>query len=287
MRLDRYVVRSCPQFSRAWVQKLFDHGLVLVNGRPVKSGDKARAGDQIEITLPPPEPSPLKGEAIPLDIIYEDADVIVVDKPAGLTMYPAAGHAEHTLLNAVLHHVPGLAESGQGLRPGVVHRLDRDTSGVVVIAKNSPAREYLIGQFKARTVKKVYLVLVQGTIHPPKGRIEAPIGRHPTNRQRMAVVERGRAASTAYAVKQYVNGHSLLEVTLETGRTHQIRVHFAAIGYPVVGDAIYGVKSPMLKRQFVHAHRLGFRLPSTGEFCEFVSPLPEDLEPAVRVLRRG
>ena len=284
IRLDKYIVLEHPEFSRAFIQKLFDQGLALANRRPARPGSRSRPGDEIVILLPPPPASPLEPEPLPLNIVYEDAGVIVVDKPAGLTVHPAPGHPSHTLLNAILSHYPALAATSDSLRPGIVHRLDKDTSGLMVVAKNDAGRRDLAGQFKARSVHKVYLVLVQGNVSPPEGRIEAPVGRHPSERQHMAVVSGGREARTAYRVQEYLDGFSLLEVTLETGRTHQIRVHLAAIGYPVVGDSVYGVKSPYVARQFVHAARLGFRLPSTGGYREFASPLPEDLRRALAVL---
>ncbi|MFH1646098.1 MAG: RluA family pseudouridine synthase, partial [Chloroflexota bacterium] len=189
------------------------------------------------------------------------------------------------VVNAILSHFPHLVDISDSLRPGIVHRLDKDTSGVMLVAKNRVAQANLSAQFKSRAVKKSYLVLVKGRLTPEKGVIEADIGRDPRNRQRMAVVARGREARTAYRVERYIGGYSLLEITPETGRTHQIRVHLAAIGFPVVGDATYGVASPHLARQFLHASRLGFRLPSTGEWVEFGAPLPEDLEKALREIR--
>jgi 23S rRNA pseudouridine1911/1915/1917 synthase len=206
----------------------------------------------------------------------------VVDKPAGLAVHPAPGHPSHTLANAVLNYLPALAESGDSLRPGIVHRLDKDTSGLLVVAKNPAAQANLSNQFKSREVSKSYLVLVKGRLTPQTGIIEAAIGRDPRNRQRMAVVSRGREARTEYRVVKYVGGCSLLEIRPETGRTHQIRVHLAAIGFPVMGDAAYGVTSPHLPRQFLHASRLGFKLPSTGRYVEFESPLPPDLEQALK-----
>ncbi len=207
---------------------------------------------------------------------------MVVEKPAGLTVHPAPGHPSHTLVNAILSHFPHLADIGDSLRPGIVHRLDKDTSGVMLVAKNSVAQASLISQFKARSVVKAYRVLVKGHLTPEDGVIEAPVGRDLSNRKRMAVVAEGREARTGYHVIKYVGGYTLLEIRPETGRTHQIRVHLAAIDYPVVGDRVYGVKSPYLSRQFMHACRLGFKLPSTGEYVEFKSELPPDLEQALK-----
>jgi len=215
-------------------------------------------------------------------ISYEDDDLLVVDKPAGLTVHPAPGHPAHTLVNAILSHFPHLADISDSLRPGIVHRLDRDTSGVMLVAKNKVAQDNLIDQFKTRVIVKAYMALVKGRLTPERGIIEAPVGRDPRNRKRMAVVSEGKEARTGYQVVKYFGNYTLLEVILETGRTHQIRVHLAAIGYPVVGDPVYGVKSPHLSRQFLHACRLGFKLPSTGEHVEFKSELPKDLEQALK-----
>jgi len=282
IRLDKYVAEKCPDLSRARAQKLIGEGYIMVNDHVAKAALKLDAGDRVKVVIPPPPPSPLSPEAIPLKILYEDNDVLVIDKPAGLTTHPAPGHPSHTLLNAVLSHFPQLAEISDSLRPGIVHRLDKDTSGVMLIAKNSVAQANLIDQFKARSVKKSYLVLVKGRLTPERGAIEAPIGRDSHDRKRMAVVAKGREARTEYKVIKYIDSYTLLEVKPETGRTHQIRVHFAAIGYPVAGDAVYGVKSPYLSRQFIHAYRLGFKLPSIGKYVEFESELPTDLEKALK-----
>ena len=282
IRLDKFVGERCPELSRTHAQKLIVDGFITVNGKTARSSLKLGIGDRVDIVIPPPPPSPLYPEAIPLQIIYEDDDLLVVDKPAGLAVHPAPGHPGHTLVNAILAHYPHLTDISDSLRPGIVHRLDKDTSGVMLVAKNRVAQANLSEQFKARSIVKSYLVLVRGKLSPAKGIIEAAIGRDPRHRQRMAVVSRGREARTEYRVVRYVGDYSLLEIKPETGRTHQIRVHLAAIDFPVVGDATYGVKSPHLSRQFLHARKLGFRLPSTGEYVEFESELPEDLE---RVLR--
>jgi len=220
-------------------------------------------------------------------VVYEDESILVIDKPAGLTVHPAPGHPGHTLVNAVLALCPGLTMSNDLTRPGVVHRLDKDTSGLIVIAKNDFAREYLAGQFKNRTVTKRYLVLVKGRLSPERGIIEAPIGRDPYHRRRMAIVEAGKQAITQYEVRKYLDDYTLVEVSPLTGRTHQIRVHLSAIGYPVVGDPVYGIKSAYLDRQFIHAYHLGFRLPSTRQYQEFASPLPVDLERALQQFARN
>jgi 23S rRNA pseudouridine1911/1915/1917 synthase len=283
IRLDKYLTQVLPQFSRAYLQKLIVQGYILVNGQRAKSNQRLSKVDSITVEILPLPVHP-SAEPIPLTIIYEDEDILVIDKPAGLTVHPAPGHPSHTLVNAVLAHCPGLAMSNEPMRPGIVHRLDKDTSGLIVIAKNDFAREYLAAQFKSRTVTKGYLVLVKGRLSPEQGIIEAPIGRDPYNRRRMAIIEAGKEASTQYQVQKYLDNCTLVEVTPLTGRTHQIRVHLSAIGCPVVGDPIYGIKSAHLSRQFIHAYRLGFRLPSTKQYQEFTSPLPVDLEQALEYL---
>jgi len=281
-RLDKYVGEKCPELSRTYAQKLIADGYITVNDRVAKPSLKLSIGDRLRVVIPPTAPSSLSPEAIPLNIIYEDDDLLAVDKPAGLTVHPAPGHPSHTLINAILSHFPRLADIGDSLRPGVVHRLDKDTSGVMLVAKNRAAQLNLAEQFKAHSVVKAYLVLVKGHLTPEQGIIEAPMGRDPRNRKRMAVVAEGREARTEYRVIKYIGNYTLLEVMPETGRTHQIRVHLSAIGYPVVGDKVYGVKSFHLSRQFMHACRLGFKLPSTGEYVEFTSELPPDLEQALK-----
>jgi len=286
IRLDKYLTQVLPQFSRAYLQKLIVQGCILVNGQRTKANQRLNKADRITAKLPPLPAHPL-AEPIPLAIIYEDKDILVIDKPAGLTVHPAPGHPSHTLVNAILAHCPGLAMSNDLVRPGIVHRLDKDTSGLIVIAKNQFAREYVAAQFKSRTVIKGYLVLVKGRLSPEQGIIEAPIGRDPHSRRRMAIVEAGKEASTQYQVRKHLDNYTLVEVTPVTGRTHQIRVHLSAIGYPVIGDPIYGVKSANLNRQFIHAYRLGFRLPSTEQYQEFTSPLPIDLEQTLEYMYRS
>ena len=285
-RLDKYVGEKCPQLSRTYAQRLITDGHITVNDRAAKPSLRLSIGDRLRVVIPPTPPSSLSPEAIPLNIVYEDDDFLVVDKPAGLVVHPAPGHLSHTLINAVLSHFPNLADVSDSLRPGVVHRLDKDTSGVMLVAKNRTAQLNLSDQFKAHSVVKAYLVLVKGQLTPEQGVIEAPMGRDPRNRKRMAVVAEGREARTEYRVIRYIGDYTLLEVMPETGRTHQIRVHLAAIGYPVVGDKVYGVKSPYLSRQFMHASRLGFKHPSTGEYVEFTSELPQDLESALKDIGR-
>jgi 23S rRNA pseudouridine1911/1915/1917 synthase len=298
-RLDVFVTRRCPGLSRSVVQRLIREGRVTVGGRPGRAGQRLERGDRVLVRMPPEEPEPLRPEPIPLAIVYEDNDLLVVDKPAGLTVHPAAGGGQAglrrgTLAAALLAYRPELAGVGGPERPGIVHRLDRDTSGLLVVAKNEAARAALARQWKERQVEKGYLALVHGRLEPAQGVIDAPIGRDLRHRQRMAVVEGGRAARTAYRVRRYLpetprgqDVYSLVEVTPSTGRTHQIRVHFAALGHPLVGDRVYGRPSAVLGRQFLHALRLAFRHPVDGRPLEFESPLPEDLRQALERLGAG
>lgn len=285
IRLDKYLAVKYPERSRSAIQKLIRQGSILVNGIGARVSHELQIGDTIHITFPPQEDTSLSPEPIPLKIVYEDNDLIVVDKPAGMTVHPAPGHTSHTLVNALMAHCPSLASLGDPMRPGIVHRLDKDTSGLMIVAKHAAAQQNLINQFKTHSVSKRYIVLVQGRLEPEKGIIEAPIGRDPCNRKRMAVVEQGRYARTHYTVKEYLSNYTLLEVVIETGRTHQIRVHLAAINYPVVGDRVYGKRSSYVNRQFVHAYKLGFALPSDGSFREFSSVLPGDLVQALEAIR--
>jgi 23S rRNA pseudouridine1911/1915/1917 synthase len=288
-RLDAFLARRCGhELSRSSAHRLIAEGQVTVNGAASKPSHRLRHGDDVVVLLPPPQVMTLEAEAIPLRIVYQDEDVIVVDKPPGLTVHPAAGHPRGTLVNALLTICPELANIKGTLRPGIVHRLDKDTSGLLVVAKNEAAQASLAGQLKDRQVHKVYLALVRGRVEPPQGVIDAPIGRHPRRRQRMAVLEGGRAAQTRYRVRELLDdagvAYSLVEAEPLTGRTHQIRVHFASIGHSVVGDRLYGKASPLVGRQFLHAWRLGFRLPASGRYQEFESPLPEDLAGALKAL---
>ncbi len=283
-RLDKFVSENVPGISRTQAQHLIEDGFVTVNGNTGKASNRLSIGDKVEAKIVPPPPSHLKPEDISVPILYEDDDVLVVDKPAGLTVHPAPGYTGPTLVHAVLSHLSKFVDDVE--RPGIVHRLDKDTSGVMVVAKNPAALSNLSAQFKKRTVSKVYLALVKGHLIPEEGIIEAPIGRDSGDREKMAITSesRGRQARTNYRVIKYAGDYTYLAVKPETGRTHQIRVHLAAIGYPVVGDATYGIKSYLLSRQFLHAHKLSFHLPSSGKRVEFESPLPADLESALKAI---
>ena len=289
-RLDVFVARRIPELTRSRVRRLINEGLVTVDDREVaKAALKLEAGQRVTVTVPPPEPLDLEPEDIPLSIVYEDDDLLVVDKPAGLTVHPSPGHSRHTLVHAVLGHCPDLSGVGGAQRPGIVHRLDKDTSGLIIVAKNDRAHLSLARQLKERMVEKTYLALVEGRVKRSEGVIDAPIGRHPRHRKRMAVLERGssarsREALTNYRLLREVKGRSFLEVWPETGRTHQIRVHLASIGHPIVGDPVYGRKrrgAVAVARQFLHAHRLVFQHPRTGERLELEAPLAEDLAQAL------
>jgi 23S rRNA pseudouridine1911/1915/1917 synthase len=286
-RLDRFVADEMPDLSRSYVQQLIEQGHVLVDGFKRKPKFKMTPGETVTVVVPPPEDERIVPEAIPLAIVYEDRDVLVVDKPAGLVVHPAPGHPRGTLANAVVHHAPDIALGGSN-RPGIIHRLDKDTSGLIAVAKTDRARTTLVPQWEERTVQKGYVALAAGTVPDEEGTIEAPIGRDPAQRQRMAVIRSGRPAVTHFSVAERFPGATLLNVEIETGRTHQIRVHLAFIGHPVVGDTIYGkvasVNGIPVERQFLHASRLGFSLPD-GRSVTFRSPLPSDLQGVLDRLR--
>jgi 23S rRNA pseudouridine1911/1915/1917 synthase len=286
LRLDKMLAGQMADYSRSRIQRLIEDGFVMVNGAVSKSACRLEAGDVISVIIPSSPPSGLVAQKIPLDIIYEDDDIIVVDKPAGLSVHPGPGHPDKTLVNAVLGYAPNVSGGEEG-RPGIVHRLDKDTSGIIIIARHPKAHLYLVKQFKSREVKKTYIALVRGRLSPETGFIEAPIGRDRRHRKKMAIagIKNGREARTGYRVKEYINEFTLLEVMPETGRTHQIRVHLAAIGHPILGDSTYGTGSGVLPRQFLHASKIEFRLPSSGKEVAFETPLPPDLEEALAALR--
>ena len=285
MRLDLFLARSLPEFSRSRIQQLIRAGFVRVGGATTRPRQSLRTGDEIEVTEPPPEKIKTEPEAIPLAILYEDDDLIVINKASGMTMHPGAGHREHTLVNALLHHCPTLSGIGGKERPGIVHRLDKETSGCLVTAKNDIAHRELSKQFATRTVEKIYLALVAGKLRKDTGVIENKIGRHPVHRQRMSVSSpRGRTAKTEYRVLRSSDQASLVECTLHSGRTHQIRVHLHHLGNPVLGDKIYAPGfAKHFSRQMLHAWKLGFRHPRTGEWKHFEAPLPNDFNRAIAV----
>jgi len=272
------------------VQQLIDEGYILVNGRKAKASYQVRVGDEISVTIPDPQPLEVVAEEIPLNIIYEDKDLAVINKPAGMTVHPAPGHSRGTLVNALLARCHDLSGIGGYLRPGIVHRLDKDTSGLMLVAKNDLAHLRLAKAIKQRKVKRIYMGLVHGVPSPRQGCIDAPIGRHPVRRKEMTVTPiNSRPAITNYKVIEEFSGYSLIEARLETGRTHQIRVHMAYIGHPIVGDPVYGRRKGNLglRTQALHAARLVFSHPTTGEIMDFQAPLPTAFKEALDRLRRG
>lgn len=287
VRLDQFLARELPQFSRARLQKLIRNRNITVNGSPARPRDSVRAEDRIEINEPPPEKIESLPEDIALDVLYEDDDLIVINKPEGLVVHPGSGQREHTLVNALLFHFPKLAGIGGKERPGIVHRLDKDTTGCLVIAKTDLAHRSLSEQFAERSVEKIYLALVGGKLRKPSGTIEEKIGRHPVHRQRMSTASsRGRAAKTDYRVVSSSEDMSLVECKLHSGRTHQIRVHLHHLGHPVLGDKVYGGRfAKSFPRQMLHAWRLGFRHPRTQQCRQFEAPLPRDFQEAIKPLR--
>jgi len=279
-RLDRFLTGELPHLSRSRLQALIKSGHVTLNGKPARPGDKVRTGAVVTVTEPPAEPSLLEPEEIPLDVLYEDTDLLVLNKPPGLVVHPAAGHTRHTLVHALLAHCRSLSGIGGEQRPGIVHRLDKDTSGCLVVAKNDLAHAHLSRQFAGRSVTKIYLALVQGYFASERsGSIDNQIGRHPVDRKKMAVLDRGgRASRTTWRVVQDLpRVGSVVECVLHTGRTHQIRVHLKHLGHPLLGDALYAPKLVgHYPRQMLHAWKLGFTHPRSGELMHFCSPLPED-----------
>lgn len=291
-RLDKFLVQCLPDYSRSRLQGLIRDGRVTVDGKiPAKPGFELEAGMVILVRIPSQQPVELVAENIPIAVIYEDERLMVVNKPAGMVVHPAAGHAAGTLANAALGHAPEMEGIGGELRPGVVHRLDKDTSGLIVLAKDERTHNWLQDQFRLRKVKKVYLALVDGAPPTPSGRVEAAIARDPSHRKKMAIVTdaRGRPAATEYFTLERFEAHTLLEAHPLTGRTHQIRLHLAFLGCPIVADLVYGRKKPTLPltRHFLHAARLSFTLPGEKALSTFEAPLPEDLTAILSGLRNS
>jgi 23S rRNA pseudouridine1911/1915/1917 synthase len=289
-RLDRFVADSLPQLSRSAVQRLIKNEDIQVNGQPAKASLRLEAGDRVRVTLPPDETTEdIQPEAIPLDVLYEDGDLAAVNKPAGMVVHPAYGHRTGTLVNAALARWPEMAAVGGLERAGIVHRLDKDTSGVIALAKSTAALEALQAQFKARTVHKRYLALVEGVPSTPSGLIDAPIGRDQKQRKRMAVRHDGRKALTRYTLLEDFDTNALLELELLTGRTHQIRIHLAWMGHPVVGDQVYGFRKQRIKmkRLFLHAAELQVDSPTSGERLTFEATLPAGLQNTLDKLRQN
>lgn len=290
VRLDQFVAASVSTLSRTEVQRLIKAGDIQVDGKPQKASYRLTAGEVITVSLPAPQARTVAAEEIPLDVIYEDADLAAINKPAGMVVHPAHGNETGTLVNAALARWPEMRRVTGEERAGVVHRLDKDTSGVLVMAKTSAALKSLQAQFKARTTTKRYLALIEGVPASSRGVIEAPIARDPRQRKRMAVVPKGRPAVTRYELIEEFGSHSLVDIDLLTGRTHQIRVHFAWLGHPVAGDRVYGHRKPSIKlpdRVWLHAAELQVDSPSTGERLTFTAPLPPELQAVLETLRRA
>ncbi len=290
LRIDKYLAQTVPDISRSYLQKLVADGQVLVNGVPVKTSYKLKSGDIVQVTIPEPEVLQIIPEDIPLDILYEDADILIVNKPKGMVVHPAAGHTTGTLVNAVMYHCKDELSSINGvLRPGIVHRIDMDTTGVLVVCKNDMAHQSLAEQLKVHSITRIYYAIVYDNLLEEEGTIHKPIGRHPTNRKKQAVnVKNGRDAITHYRVLERLQGkYTLVECRLETGRTHQIRVHMASIHHPLLGDTLYGpAKDPFhLQGQTLHAGVLGFVHPRTGQYVEFRAELPEYFQELLNRLR--
>ena len=291
MRLDRIVVKECPELSRTRVQELIEEGLVRLNGKSAKDSQKVRVGDVIEVVAQPRAPLQAEAESIPLEVLYEDDDVIAINKPAGMMVHAGAGNSRGTLVNALLGRGEALSQANDPLRPGIVHRIDKDTSGILLVAKNDFAHAKLAEGFRLRTIKKTYLALVQGLLKEERGRIELPIARDPNRRSRMTAKDAGRlpnsrAARTDWRVLARIDTTTLVEVQLHSGRTHQIRVHFSALKHPVVGDTLYGAAGqlhvgsgtlPAPGRNFLHAAKIGFPQPRNGETIQVAAPLPVEL----------
>ena len=299
-RLDVFLATKISSLTRSRIRKLIDQGLVQVRGQAAKAGQKLRAGEAVTLFNPPPVEYELAPEDLPLKVLYEDPSIAVVEKPAGMVVHPAAGNVRGTLVNALLYHLKDLSGVGGVLRPGVVHRLDKGTSGVMVVAKNDAAHKGLTDQFKKREIRKIYVALVYGDVREYEGVVDLPVGRHTRDRKRMSIRSpRGKEALTRWHVVERFGEVTLLEVVIKTGRTHQIRVHLNTIGHPVIGDRTYGnhrwlasisdrglrAKLAEMNRQALHAGTLGFHHPLTGEYKEFTSPLPGDMEALIQYLR--
>ena len=286
-RLDKVIAEKITDLSRTKIKELVNDKNILVNNKAEKVSYKVQSGDVIDVTIPPVKPLSLEAENLHLDIVYEDSDVIVVNKPQGMVVHPSAGHPDHTLVNGLLYHTRDLADSPEGFRPGIVHRIDKDTSGLLMIAKNDKARESLEKQLAEKINKREYLAIVHGNFEVKNGVINAQIGRNPNNRKKMAVNPKGKAAVTHFTVLEQFKNYSLVKCVLETGRTHQIRVHMKYIGHPLAGDPLYGPKKTLSGHgQFLHAKTLGFYQPSTNEWLEFSAPLPTIFEKQLENLRQ-
>lgn len=289
MRLDKYLAEQFPEQTRSYLQKLIKEGQVMVNGKTVKSGYQLSKGDEVSVTIPEPKELDVEPQKMDLDIVYEDEDVILINKPKGMVVHPAPGHTTDTLVNGLLYHCKDNLSGINGVaRPGIVHRIDRDTTGILIVCKNDMSHNSIAAQLKEHSINRRYRALVHGNLKEDTGTVEGPIGRHPVDRKKMAINERnGKPAVTHYTVLERFGNYTLIECKLETGRTHQIRVHMTSIGHPLVGDEVYGpAKCPFkLQGQCLHAMVLGFVHPRTGEYMEFLADLPEYFEDLLKKLR--
>ena len=288
-RLDSFLAARLPGLTRSAAARLIETGQVLVDGKPARKSARLAGGETVEVTLPDPEPADTLPQDIPLDVVYEDGDVIVVNKPSGLVVHPAPGHPDGTLVNALLHHCGGsLSGVGGELRPGIVHRIDRDTSGLIIAAKNDAAHQALAAQLADHTLARTYEAVAAGSFREDAGTVDAPIGRCPSDRKKMAVVPNGKRAVTHWEVLERFPGYTYVRCRLETGRTHQIRVHMAHLGHPIYGDTVYGGKKPVpgLTGQCLHAVGLRFVHPRTGETVELSCPLSGEFQALLEKLRR-
>lgn len=289
-RIDKFLSEKMPDFSRSFLQKLLKETCVLVNGKPVKANYRIKTEDLVAVSVPPCEETDILPEDLPLSVLYEDDDLLVVDKPKGMVVHPSAGHPGHTLVNAVLYHCRGKLSGINGeLRPGIVHRIDKDTTGALVICKNDMVHRALAQQLKEHTIKRRYRAVVLGNLRDDEGTIEGPVGRHPVDRKKMAVnYKNGKDAVTHYRVLERFGKYTYIECRLETGRTHQIRVHMSSIGHPLLGDTVYAPSQKNifhLEGQTLHAQILGFVHPVTGNYMEFEAPIPEYFEKLLKKLR--
>ena len=286
-RLDQFLAQADLGLTRSRLRQLISESNVLVNGVAVKPAHRIRVGDLIKVSVPPPRPAIAIAQNIPLTVVYQDAELVVIDKPPGLSVHPGPGHPDRTLVNGLLALCPDIQGIGGEVRPGIVHRLDKDTSGLIIAAKTQDAHNHLSRQIRDRSVEKGYLALVEGAPSPESGLIDVPIGRDPRRRTRMAVTVGGRESRTGYRLLERAGPCSLLELQLHTGRTHQARVHLAWLGHPLLGDGVYGRHSPLVDRHFLHAHSLAFAHPGTGQRMDFRSRLPADLQAALEASHRG
>ncbi|MEC9487973.1 MAG: RluA family pseudouridine synthase [Halanaerobium sp.] len=289
IRLDKYLADKIPGLSRSYLQTLIKDGQVLVGGEEQKPSYRVSTGEEVKVTIPPPKEMELEPEQMELDILYEDEDLIVINKKPGLVVHPAPGNYDSTLVNALLYHCDDLSGIGGVQRPGIVHRLDKDTTGVIVVAKNDHTHRALRKQFKTREVEKKYLAVVHGYLTHKRGKIVAPIGRDPNDRKKMAVSKDGREAISIYQVVEELAGYSNLEIEIKTGRTHQIRVHLSYLNHPVVGDKKYSSHPvpPGINRQLLHAWKLSLRHPGTGRLLTIEAPIPGDMEGFLKEMRKG